>query len=40
VGIEHVGYPPTASLGQPEVHIRIQGCVYDYGLAVGPDDVG
>ena len=40
VGIEHAGYLPAASFGQPEVHLRFQGGVYDYGLAVGPDDVG
>jgi len=24
VGIERVGYPSTASFGQPEVHLRFQ----------------
>ena len=40
VRVEHTGYPPAAPFGQPDVHLRLQGGVYDEGLAVGPDDVG
>ena len=40
VGVEHAGDPPAAPFRQPEVHLGLQGSVYDHGLAVGPDDVG
>lgn len=40
VRVEHVGYPPAATLGQPDVDLRFQSGVYYGGLAVGPDDVG
>jgi hypothetical protein len=40
VGIEHAGDPPAAFSGHPEVDLRVQGSIYDRGLAVGPDDVG
>ena len=40
VGVEHAGDPPVAPFRQPEVHLGLQGSVYDHGLAVGPDDVG
>ncbi len=40
VGVEHAGYPPAAAFGQVYVHLRLQGGVYNEGLAVGPDDVG
>ena len=40
VRVEHAGYPPAASFGQPDVDLRLHGSVYYEGLAVGPDDVG
>jgi hypothetical protein len=29
VGVEHAGDPPAAPFRQPEVHLGIQGSVYD-----------
>jgi hypothetical protein len=40
VRIEHACDLPAAPIGQVYVDLRFQGGVYDYGLAVGPDDVG
>jgi hypothetical protein len=40
VGVGHTGYPPPAPFGQPDVHLRLQGGVYDEVFVVGPDNVG
>ncbi len=40
VRIEYACDLPVAPFGQVYVDLRLQGGVYDEGLAVGPDDVG